>query len=90
MKVYTLKEAARHSKIGMESLRRAFEEGLVKASRLPNRQWLVTESALEEALNSGIELPKAPKKSRGKRPMPEGLRRALDKKKKAKQENQAA
>ena len=72
----------------MESLKRACEEGLIKASRLPNRQWIVTESALEEALNSGITLPKAPKKAKGKKPMPEGLRRALEKKRRAKQDHQ--
>lgn len=75
MQVYSLKEAARLTKIGVDTLKRACEEGLIKASKLPNRQWRVTESALEEALNSGIALPKAPKRAKGRNPQPEGLRK---------------
>jgi excisionase family DNA binding protein len=44
MEVYTIKEAARKTKIGMETLRRACEEGLIKASKLPNREWRIAES----------------------------------------------
>jgi hypothetical protein len=35
MEVYTLKEAARKAKMGVETLKRACEEGLIKASQLP-------------------------------------------------------
>src|SRR5215469_13439555 len=44
MEVYTLKQAARNAKIGVETLKRACEEGLVRASQLPNRQWRIAES----------------------------------------------
>jgi len=54
MEIYTLKQAARHAKIGIETLKRACEEGLIKASQLPNREWRIAESALEEALHKGI------------------------------------
>ncbi len=56
MRIYTLKEAARHAKIGMDTLKRACEEGLVKATKLPNRTWIIAESALEEALHDGLDL----------------------------------
>jgi excisionase family DNA binding protein len=49
MQIYTLKEAARKTKIGMETLKRACEEGLIKATRLANGQWRIAESALEAA-----------------------------------------
>jgi excisionase family DNA binding protein len=56
MEIYTLKEASRKTKIGVETLRRACEEGLIKATRLANSQWRVAESALEEALHRGLDL----------------------------------
>lgn len=40
MEVYTpLTEAARKAKMGVETLKRACEEGLIKASQLPNSIW---------------------------------------------------
>ena len=56
MEVYTLKEAARKAKMGVETLKRACEEGLIKASQLPNREWRIAESALEEAMHKGLDL----------------------------------
>jgi len=84
MEVYTIKQAARHAKIGVETLKRACEEGLIKASQLPNREWRIAESALEEALHKGIDLRGLTKRAGKKRPQPEGLRRAQEKKKAAK------
>lgn len=81
MEVYTLKEAARKAKIGMETLKRACEEGLVKASQLPNRQWRIAESALEEALHKGLDLRNMTKRAGKKRPQPEALRKAQEKRK---------
>ena len=83
MQIYTLKEAARKTKIGVETLKRACEEGLIKATRLANRQWRIAESALEEALNEGIDLRGLSKGSKGKKkqPMPVGLKRFLEGKK---------
>lgn len=82
MQIYTLKEAARKTKIGVETLKRACEEGLIKATRLANRQWRIAESALEEALHEGIDLRGLTKGSKGKKqPMPVGLKRFLEGKK---------
>jgi excisionase family DNA binding protein len=83
MEIYTIKQAARHAKIGMETLKRACEEGLIKATQLPNRQWRIAQSALEEALHKGVDLRGLTKRTGKKRPQPEGLRRAQQAKKKA-------
>ena len=45
MEVYTLKQAARKAKIGVETLKRACEEGLIKATKLPNNQWRIVDVA---------------------------------------------
>jgi excisionase family DNA binding protein len=82
MEVYTLKEAARHTKIGMETLKRACEEGLIKATHLPNRQWRIAESALEEALHKGITFA-GPSKRTTKRPQPAALRKYAETHKRA-------
>ena len=71
MEIYTLKEASRKAKIGIETVKRACEEGLIKATQLPNRQWRIVESALEEAMHKGLDLRGLTKRSRGKRPQPE-------------------
>ena len=76
MKVYTLKQAARQAMLGAETLKRACEEGLVKATRLPNGQWRIAESALAEAMHDGMDLRVLPKRARGKHHQPEALRRA--------------
>ena len=76
MEIYTIKEASRKTKIGVETLKRAFEEGLIKATRLSNNQWRVAESALEEALHKGLDLRGLTKKVGKKRPQPEGLRKS--------------
>jgi len=81
MEVYTLKEAARKAKMDVETLKRACEEGLVKASKLPNREWRIAESALEEAMHKGLDLRGITKRQGKKRPQPEGLRRAQQAKK---------
>jgi excisionase family DNA binding protein len=83
MEIYTIKQAARHAKIGMETLKRACEEGLIKATQLPNRQWRIAQSALEEALHKGVDLRGLTKRTGKKRPQPEALRRAQQAKKKA-------
>ena len=83
MEVYTLKEAAGHAKMGVETLKRACEEGLIKASKLPNREWRIAESALAEAMHTGLDLRGITKRTGKKRPQPEGLRRAQQAKKKA-------
>ena len=83
MEIYTLKEASRKTKIGVETLRRACEEGLVKATRLAGNQWRIAESALEEALHRGIDLRGTTKRAGKKRPQPEGLRKAQQEKRKA-------
>ncbi len=83
MEVYTLKQAARNAKIGVETLKRACEEGLVRASQLPNRQWRIAESALEEAMHKGIDLRGLTRRTGKKRPQPEALRRAQQARKKA-------
>ncbi len=49
IRTYTLKEAALKLKIGANTLKRACEEGHIKAT------WCITESALEEALHNGID-----------------------------------
>lgn len=86
MKVYTIKEAARDTKIGMEPLKRACEEGLIRATRLSNKQWRIAESALVEALDKGIDFSSLPKKAAKKRVQPEGLRKAQEAKQKAKKQ----
>ena len=86
MEIYTLKEASRKTKIGVETLRRACEEGLINATRLFNNQWRIAESALEEAFHRGIDLRGLTKRAKGKRPQPEGLRKAQLEKRKAKQQ----
>jgi excisionase family DNA binding protein len=83
MEIYTIKEASRKTKIGVETLRRACEEGLIKATRLAGGQWRIAESALAEALHRGIDLRGLTKRGGKKRPQPEGLRRAQQAKKKA-------
>jgi excisionase family DNA binding protein len=84
MEIYTLKEASRKVKIGMETLRHACEEGLIKATRLANGQWRIAESSLEEALHSGLDLRGLTKRKGPKRPQPEPLRRAQEKRRAAK------
>lgn len=84
MKVYTIKEAARETKIGMEPLKRACEEGLIHATRLTNGQWRILESALAEALHNGMNLQALPKKTGKKHSQPEGLRKAQEEMRKAK------
>lgn len=78
MHVYTLKEAGRKAKIGVETLKRACEEGLVNATRLANGQWRIAESALEEALHEGIDLRGLTRRTGKKRPMPTGLRKFME------------
>ncbi len=80
MQIYTVKEASHKTKIGIETLKRALEEGLTKGTQLANRQWRVTESALEEALHEGIDLRGLTKRSK-KGPMPAALRKYLERKK---------
>lgn len=77
MKVYTIREAARETKIGMEALKRACEEGLINAIALSNGQWRIAESALEEALHKGIDLRSLPKRVK-KMKQPEALRKAQE------------
>ena len=78
MDVYTLKEAARVTKIGVETLRRACQEDLIKAVRLPKGEHRITESALEQALSIGLDLQALSRQRKKKRPQPEPLRRALE------------
>jgi excisionase family DNA binding protein len=77
MQIYTLKEASRKTKIPMETLKRACEEGLIRANKLANRQWRISESALEAALDEGLDMRGLVKRTGGKkkRPQPEALRR---------------
>ena len=84
MDVYTLKEAARVTKIGMETLRRACQEDLIKAVRLPNGEYRITETALEQALSKGLDLHALARQRKKTRPQPEGLRRALEARRHAK------
>ena len=83
MKVYTLQEAARKALMGVETLKRACEAGLVKAVRLPNGQWRIAESALDEALHEGMDLTQVPARSRAKNPQPEALRKAAEARRRA-------
>lgn len=75
MKVYTIREAARETKIGMEALKLACEEGLINAIALSNGQWRIAESALQEALHKGIDLRSLAKRGK-KMKQPEALRKA--------------
>jgi excisionase family DNA binding protein len=84
MDVYTLKQAARVTKIGVETLRRACQEDLIKAVRLPNGEYRITDTALEQALSRGLDLQALSRQRRKKRPQPEPLRRALEARRKAK------
>ncbi len=81
MQIYTIKEASRKAKIGVETLKRALNEGLIQATRLANGEWRIAESALEEALHNGIDLRGLTKAKKKKGPMPQGLKRFLDSKK---------
>lgn len=81
MEVYTLKEASRKTKIGAETLKRACEEGLINATRLANNQWRIAETALEEALHKGLDMRNLTKRTGKKRPQPEALRKAQEKRK---------
>ena len=79
MEVYTLKQAAHKAKMGVETLKRACEEGLLKAVKPPNRQWRIGEEALRKFINEvggdlNALLPKVAR-PKGKRPQPEALRR---------------
>jgi hypothetical protein len=78
MPIYTVKEASRKVKIGVETLKRALEEGLIKATRLATGQWHRAESALEEALHRGIDVRGLSKGSKKKGPQPLGLKRFLE------------
>ncbi len=82
MQIYTLKEASRKTKIGVDTLKRACEQGLIKATQLANRQWRIAESALEEALHEGIDLRKLAKTPKKKGPMPAALKKYLESRKK--------
>lgn len=84
MQVYTIKEAARKAKIGVETLKRACEEGLIKATHLANGQWRIAESALEEALHEGLDLRGLTKRAGKKRPQPPALKRAQEERRKRK------
>jgi excisionase family DNA binding protein len=81
MQIYTIKEASRKTKIGVDTLKRALEEGLIKATRLANGQWRIAESALEEALHQGIDLRGLARRAGKKRPMPAALKRYMEKNK---------
>jgi hypothetical protein len=83
MKVYTIREAARETKIGMEALKRACEEGLIAATKLTNGQWRIAESALAESLHKGMNLQTLPKKTGKKQHQPEPLRKHQEERKKA-------
>jgi excisionase family DNA binding protein len=83
MKVYTIREAARETKIGMMPLKRACEEGVIRATKLTNNQWRIAESALTEALDKGIDFSSLPKKAAKKKPQPEHLRKGQEAKKQA-------
>lgn len=87
MKIYTLVEAARETHIPETTLKRACEEGLVKANKLAGGQWRIAESALEEALNKGLNLKGLTKKRPAgkKQPMPVGLKRYAEARRKSKQ-----
>ena len=78
MRIYSLDEAARKALMGRETMKRALEAGLIKGTRLPNGQWRVAESALEEALHEGMDLRTLPQRARAKQPQPEALRKAAE------------
>ena len=87
MEVYTLKQAAHKAKMGTETLKHACEAGLLKAVKLPNRQWRIGEEALHKFVNEvggdlNALLPRVTR-SKGKRSQPEALRRAQANKKAA-------
>ena len=84
MQMYTLKEASRKAKIGLDTLKRACEEGLIKATQTANRQWRITENALEQALDEGLDLRGLSKRTKSKRAMPAGLKAYRDKQKASK------
>lgn len=67
--------------MALETLKRALEEGLIKGTQLANRQWRIAESALEEALHDGIDLRGLTKGKKKKGPMPAGLKKFLESKK---------
>lgn len=90
MKVYTIREAAKETKIGMETLKKACKEGLINAVALPNGQWRIAESALQEALHKGIDLRSLPKKPTKKVEQPEPLKKAKEKMQKAKKESKSS
>ena len=80
MEVYTLKQAAHKVKMGADTLKRACEAGLLKAVKLPSRQWRIGEEALNKFINEvggdlNAMLPKV-SRPKGRRPQPEQLRRA--------------
>lgn len=83
MEVYSLQEAARKTKIGVETLKRACEQGYIKAVRLPGGQIRVTEDALAAALNQGIELP-SPSKAGRKGEQPKGLKAYAERRRRGK------
>jgi hypothetical protein len=68
--------------MGVETLKRACEDGLIQATRLTNGQWRIAESALAEAMHQGLDLRSLPKRKK-KQPQPEALRRAQEKRKAA-------
>jgi hypothetical protein len=80
MQIYTLKEAARKAKMGVETLKRACEDGLIQATRLTNGQWRIAESPLSAAMHQGLDLRSLPKRKK-KQAQPEALRRAQKKRK---------
>lgn len=85
IKIFTIKEAARESNIPETTLKRACEEGLIRANRTPSG-WRIAESALEEALDKGLNLKGLSKKPAGKKQQqPPGLRRYTEEKRKLKQ-----
>ena len=64
--------------MGRETIKRALEAGLIKGTRLPNGQWRVAESALEEALQEGMDSRSLPQRRSAKQPQPEALRKAAE------------
>lgn len=68
--------------IGRDAIKRACEEALINAVKLPSGQWRIGETALDEFINGHkgvLNLKALPKKQKGKNPMPEGLRRYAEK-----------
>lgn len=84
VEIYTLKEASRKTKIGIETLKRACEEGLINASKIAGGQWRIAETALAEALHKGLDMRNLTKRGGKKKPMPAGLRAFMEKKRKEK------